>query len=86
EDATNPVWATADCDGDGTPNGVDPDSQDPCVDDGTVGDEDTSNAIYAAADCDGDGTPNGTDSDPNDPCVGGTVASVDLTNITSAWA
>ncbi|WP_148638483.1 Ig-like domain-containing protein, partial [Olleya sp. ITB9] len=75
------VWASADCDGDGTANGTDPSPYDPCVDDGTIGDEDTTNAIWQAADCDGDGTANGTDPSPYDPCVDdGTTGDEDTTN------
>ncbi len=61
-----------DTDGDGTCDSIDPDPNDPCVDDGTIGDEDTSNPIWQVADCDGDGETNGTEAtngtDPFDPC------------------
>ncbi|WP_199221990.1 Ig-like domain-containing protein, partial [Winogradskyella wandonensis] len=80
---------TADCDGDGTPNNMDPDPNNPCVDDGITGDEDTSNLIWQAEDCDGDGEDNGTETsngtDPEDPCDGGNLANVDLMDTTSDW-
>ncbi|MCW5521225.1 DUF11 domain-containing protein, partial [Aureitalea sp. L0-47] len=61
DDLTESVMVSGclDTDGDGTCDSVDPDPNDPCVDDGTVGDENPANPIWAAADCDGDGTPNG---------------------------
>ena len=80
EDLSNPIFADADCDGDGVTNGdeIDPDG------DGTSGPDGTDwnnpcdftasditlpqGGDWDAADCDGDGTPNGMDPDPNDPC------------------
>ena len=57
-----------DDDGDGDPNGTDPDDSDPCVYSSSQV-ASNADAAWAAADCDGDGTPNGTDTDPQDPCV-----------------
>ena len=50
--------AQCDTDGDGTPDGNDPDDADPCVPVATV----------AACDADEDGTPADTDPDDADPC------------------
>jgi hypothetical protein len=67
---TNPIWAAADCDGDGTPNGTDSQPLNPCI--GGSGTPVTTNVIWAAADCDNDGETNGTENtsgtNPNDPC------------------
>ncbi|MDT0556987.1 DUF7507 domain-containing protein, partial [Patiriisocius hiemis] len=66
------VTGCLDTDGDGTCDSVDPDPNDPCNDDGIIGDEDTSNPIWQAADCDGDGVTNGDEdtagTEPYDPC------------------
>ncbi|GER60965.1 hypothetical protein ULMA_30730 [Patiriisocius marinus] len=74
------IWAAEDCDGDGTSNGTDPAPYNPCVDDGTIGDEDRLNPIWQAADCDGDGDPNGTDVAPYDPCVFAAGSVADTSN------
>ena len=60
-----------DCDGDGTPNGLDTNPQDPCVfAAGSI--PVVTNPIWANADCDNDGESNGTEitngTDPNNPC------------------
>ena len=48
------AWLTADCDGDGTPNGTDTSPLDPCI--YAIGSTpDISNPLWQAADCDGDG-------------------------------
>lgn len=55
--------ATADCDGDGVPNGTDSDPGDPCLPaqlEGYTG-FDASNMTWASADCDGDGDTNGAE-------------------------
>ena len=65
------AWSTADCDGDGTPNGTDTDPNDPCVHLAGATPV-TTNAIWRAADCDGDGVTNGKETDdgtdPNEGC------------------
>ena len=65
------AWLNADCDGDGTPNGIDTAPKDPCVH-AAGATPVTTNAIWRAADCDGDGVTNGKESDdntdPNDGC------------------
>ena len=89
---TTSAWYTADCDGDGVPNGteVDPNM------DGTSGPDDTDPndpcdynpadvsltpmEPWLSADCDGDGDPNGTDPDPLDPCVFTAGSVGDITN------
>jgi gliding motility-associated-like protein len=80
------AWSTADCDGDGTPNGTDTDPKDPCVH-AAGATPATTNAIWRAADCDGDGVTNGKETDdgtdPNDGCSY-VVASRTLTP-TAAW-
>ncbi len=70
--------ATADCDGDGVPNGTDSDPGDPCLPaqlEGYTG-FDASNMTWASVDCDGDGDTNGAEvtagSDPY--CATSTVA------------
>ncbi|WP_430908323.1 gliding motility-associated C-terminal domain-containing protein [Maribacter sp. 2-571] len=52
-DATNTIWAAADCDGDGIDNGT----------------EDTNGTDPYNTDTDGDGIPDDTDPDPLDPCI-----------------
>ncbi|NOR27270.1 MAG: T9SS type B sorting domain-containing protein [Lutibacter sp.] len=79
----NLEWSLLDCDGDGTTNGDENQGEElnPCLDNGTLGDEDLSNSIFVNADCDGDGVINGDEIDPdgdgslgpnetdwNDPC------------------
>ena len=65
------AWSNADCDGDGTPNGVDTAPKDPCVH-AAGATPVLTNAIWRAADCDGDGVTNGKESDdgtdPNNGC------------------
>ncbi|UMB59997.1 Ig-like domain-containing protein [Lutibacter sp. A80] len=74
-------WLTADCDGDGDPNGSDPEPNDPCSYDTATQNLANADAAWLAADCDGDGVPNGEEvdpdgdgtpgpngTDPNDPC------------------
>ena len=78
------AWLDADCDGDGDPNGTDPDPQDPCVYDVATQDVANADADWLAADCDGDGDPNGTDPDPQDPC-NFTIANVVIANATQEW-
>ncbi|WP_405413867.1 gliding motility-associated C-terminal domain-containing protein [Maribacter sp. Asnod1-A12] len=51
-DASNAIWAAADCDGDGVTNGT----------------EDTNGTDPYNTDTDGDGVPDNTDSDPLNPC------------------
>ncbi|WP_324028156.1 Ig-like domain-containing protein [Maribacter sp. BPC-D8] len=51
-DATNAIWAAADCDGDGVTNGT----------------EDTNGTDPYNTDTDGDGVPDNTDTDALDPC------------------
>ncbi|MFY9163328.1 MAG: LamG-like jellyroll fold domain-containing protein [Aquirufa antheringensis] len=80
------AWLTADCDGDGTPNGTDTDPNDPCIHLAGATPV-TTNAIWRAADCDGDGVTNGKETDdgtdPNEGCSY-VVASRTLTPST-AW-
>uniref|UniRef100_UPI002633CD05 T9SS type B sorting domain-containing protein n=1 Tax=uncultured Maribacter sp. TaxID=431308 RepID=UPI002633CD05 len=52
-DASNAIWAAADCDADGVTNGT----------------EDTNGTDPYSDDTDGDGVPDGTDSAPLDPCL-----------------
>ncbi|WP_282133667.1 Ig-like domain-containing protein [Cellulophaga baltica] len=70
-DATNPIWAAADCDGDGITNGT----------------EVTNSTDPYNTDTDGDGVPDNTDTDALDPCdpiqVAGYVG-YDATN--AIWA
>ncbi|WP_452225699.1 hypothetical protein, partial [Lacinutrix cladophorae] len=60
------VWAAADCDGDGAPNGTDTAPYDPCVGGDVVNVDllDTTSDWYTS-DCDGDGVINGTEVDPD---------------------
>ena len=64
----DPLDPTADCDGDGIPNGQDTcNNLDPladCDNDGIPNGTDTCNNLDPLADCDGDGVPNGVDQCP----------------------
>lgn|SRR5262249_5441368 len=64
----DPTDPTADCDGDGIPNGQDTcNNLDPladCDNDGIPNGSDTCNNLDPAADCDGDGVANGVDQCP----------------------
>ena len=63
----NNTGTTCDTDGDGTPDDMDDDPSDPCVD-FTPGSEDPTNPIWANDDCDGDGVINvDEDTDGTDP-------------------
>jgi hypothetical protein len=75
----NTTTLVTDSDGDGDPDGTDPDAADPCI--FTAGSiADTTNAVWQAADCDGDGDPNGTDPDSTDPCIFTAGSTADTTN------
>ncbi|MFI8606716.1 hypothetical protein ACIGCP_19790, partial [Cellulophaga baltica] len=70
-DATNAIWAAADCDADGVTNGT----------------EDTNGTDPYNTDTDGDGVPDNTDVDPLDPCSPAQAAGYTGYDATNAiWA
>jgi len=79
-DHTNPIWAAADCDGDGVNNGTEHGSSDPY----NACDPDANDLSCPTGDYDGDGIDNATDTDPSDPCVPNQVNGYTAFNSTNA--